>query len=458
MKHENLEYMAVSLPEDIMKEKWSGHFQRARTIIAMRLADEKMPKTMKARLRLELKNLQRLENRYTVSRKEALEQFMEAFPKLTEEDFDRLQMENRIDWIYLEGEVRYLDNFCGTLKKVYPQLNQDYKPEEAAEDNMPIKDLVHGQEIGAHIHLVHQVYLDERAVEEGKTLHVHIPMPVERDQIHNLKVISISPEPKKTPELMEEQPTVYFEEKAERGQVFSIEYAFDHKTTYMDLNQVDLEAVEAAQKNLPKEVEAYLAEELPHMAFTPYLRALAEELRGEETNFLLIAKRFYDFITTKVEYRFMRDYGAVDNTSEYCAAALRGDCGVQAMLFIALCRIAGIPAKWQSGLAAEPGFIGEHDWAQFYVPSIGWRLADPSYGGAANRRGDEIGRQFYFGNTEPYRIPTNSGYYKEFLPKKAFLREDPYDSQCGEMEYDDHGIYGADFHRRYIEVDIHQIK
>ena len=69
MKHENLEYMAVSLPEDIMKEKWSGHFQRARTIIAMRLADEKMPKTMKARLRLELKNLQRLENRYTVSRK-----------------------------------------------------------------------------------------------------------------------------------------------------------------------------------------------------------------------------------------------------------------------------------------------------------------------------------------------------------------------------------------------------
>ena len=35
-----------------------------------------------------------------------------------------------------------------------------------------------------------------------------------------------------------------------------------------------------------------------------------------------------------------------------------GDCGVFALLFITLCRIAGIPARWQSGLAVRPGRVG----------------------------------------------------------------------------------------------------
>ena len=46
----------------------------------------------------------------------------------------------------------------------------------------------------------------------------------------------------------------------------------------------------------------------------------------------------------------MREYFTISNISEYAATNLKGDCGVQAILFITLCRIAGIPAKWQSGL------------------------------------------------------------------------------------------------------------
>ena len=470
MKYDDLMYQAVPLPEDIMKEKWGGHFDRARNMIRCRLEEGKAPEALRIRLELELKNLDHLEHRYTIPREEALAQVQAAIPGITEEDFERLQMENKMDWIYLNGKAHFLNNFCRNLVNVYPELltrgeagiDGGGRGAETGKGD-PLLDeyiasVVDGEETAAHIHLRHEVYLDPDAIEEGKTLYVHIPLPVERDQIRNLQILSTSTTPKRMPQGDEPQPTVYFEEKAEQGQVFSVEYAFDNVVKYVDLQKVDLDAVAEAAKELPEETKQYLGEELPHMAFTPYLRALAAELKGEETNPLLIARSFYDFVTKRVDYRYVRDYASIDNVSEYCAVNLRGDCGVQAMLFIVLCRIAGIPAKWQSGLDAEPGSIGEHDWAQFYVPSVGWVFADPSFGGSARRRGNEVHRQFYFGNLDPYRVPTNNAFQREFVPAKRFLRDDPCDSQCGEVEYEDHGVYGSGFHRRFVEIDIHRIK
>ena len=53
---------------------------------------------------------------------------------------------------------------------------------------------------------------------------------------------------------------------------------------------------------------------------------------------------------------------------------------MQALLFITLCRMSGIPARWQSGLYATEFYTGCHDWAQFYIEPYGWVFADPSFG------------------------------------------------------------------------------
>ena len=45
----------------------------------------------------------------------------------------------------------------------------------------------------------------------------------------------------------------------------------------------------------------------------------------------------------------------------------RGDCGIMALTFITLCRLVGIPARWQSGLSVSPTGVGCHDWAMFYI-------------------------------------------------------------------------------------------
>ena len=56
-----------------------------------------------------------------------------------------------------------------------------------------------------------------------------------------------------------------------------------------------------------------------------------------------------------MRYTFMPSYFVLENIAENCARSFTGDCGVFALLFVTLCRCAGIPAQWQSGLAAEPG-------------------------------------------------------------------------------------------------------
>ena len=151
----------------------------------------------------------------------------------------------------------------------------------------------------------------------------------------------------------------------------------------------DLWSDEAKKSSVPEGMEEYLKEQYPHIRFSPYLTSLAREIAGEEKDPLEIARRIYDYITTKVQYSYMKEYSLITDIPQYCARNLRGDCGVQALLFITLCRICGIPAKWQSGLYANPAYVGPHDWAMFYVEPYGWLYADPSFGGSAYASGDE---------------------------------------------------------------------
>jgi transglutaminase-like putative cysteine protease len=195
---------------------------------------------------------------------------------------------------------------------------------------------------------------------------------------------------------------------------------------------------------------------LPQIQFTPFIRQLADSLRGDETNPLVIARRFYDYVSTNTCYRFVPPYFSLTNIPEYFGAGLRGDCGMHALLFITLCRYAGIPAQWQAGLYARPGSIGNHDWARFYVAPYGWLYADGSFGGAAYREGHMDRWNFYFGNLEPWRMVSNRDFQQEFEPPKNQPRFDPYDNQSGEVEYLDRGLSHREFtcERELISYEI----
>ena len=98
---------------------------------------------------------------------------------------------------------------------------------------------------------------------------------------------------------------------------------------------------------------------------------------------------------------------------------------IKALLFVTLCRCAGIPARWQSGLYADNNGAGCHDWAMFYVAPYGWLWADPSFGGSAFRAGAEERRNHYFGNLDMYRTVTVNTYQSDFEPASRFWRTSP---------------------------------
>lgn len=159
------------------------------------------------------------------------------------------------------------------------------------------------------------------------------------------------------------------------------------------------------------------------------------------------ARIFYDFITLNMKYTFMPSYFILECIPDSAARSYTGDCGVFALLFITMCRCAGIPARWQSGLTAEPDFCGAHDWSRFYIAPYGWLYADPSYGTAAVRAQNEERRKFYFGNIDAYRMVANSEFEAPFTIEKQFWRADPYDNQVGEIETSDRGLRYEEYTR-----------
>lgn len=89
-------------------------------------------------------------------------------------------------------------------------------------------------------------------------------------------------------------------------------------------------------------------------------------------------------IPKRLEY-MLREHGDAW-TSEETLIQGRGSCRDFAMLFIDVCRSAGIAARFVSGycIGDEAADSHMHAWAEVYLPGAGWRGYDPSRGAAAS--------------------------------------------------------------------------
>ncbi|OQB25539.1 MAG: Transglutaminase-like superfamily protein [Firmicutes bacterium ADurb.Bin182] len=449
--NDNFRYLSVGLPEDILRRKLHGDFGGALRLIDLRLKSD-IPEALRKCLLVERELIRRLPFDYPYSFEQALAVIREDIEDFTAEEFLKLVDENKIDWIYNNGEPRYFNRFYQTLIKV----NADFAKRAGRFTEPPhnketmlledaISDMKQKGSCGRHIRLKASVKIKDEAFEPGKTVRVHIPVPAGARQVDNIKICATFPEASFTAPENAPQRTVYFEEKMFQNHEFSVEYEYDIVSRY----------TEPDPSRAIKEQPCFdTCEVYPHIRFTPYIKELAADLTKGETNPLINARAFYDFITLNVKYSYMREYFCLENIAENCARNFRGDCGVQALLFITLCRCAGIPAKWQSGLIASPYHVGPHDWAEFYVEPFGWLFADPSFGGGSHRSGAEHRREFYFGNLDPYRMIANSEFQAPFIPDKAYYRCDPYDNQTGEIELEDRGLLYNEYERRQEMLEI----
>ncbi len=117
----------------------------------------------------------------------------------------------------------------------------------------------------------------------------------------------------------------------------------------------------------------------------PAIRALAERLARDGGDPVAKAKNIFAYVNTNFKYE------RLDQSSAYSALrtlqAGRGVCTDLSVLYAALCRAAGIPARIVSGYRFDPKEIGAretdlnrfaHAWTEVYLSGLGWVPADPT--------------------------------------------------------------------------------
>ena len=439
-----LKSLSCPLPDDIAALKGAGEFDLALQLISRRL-EKPLPEMLRARLETERQLLPQLAAQFPLTEQQLLDEFRGRIPDFTEADLRVLLLDGKLSFIYVNGVRRYFRRTVSSLIKSDPALGASAVP--APDTSRPALDAVIGRMREHDLALRCRIRAELRPTVPVSGLYrVHLPIParsMQQDPAEDLTascpVLSVGAEDAC-------QRTVCLETDFSAGSV-TLEYTWTQRPKAVDPLDESLRRV-IYPDALPV-CEEDLAPQPPHLSFTPYLVSLARELRGGETDPVRTAWRFYEYITTRVDYSFMPPYVLNERGAEFTAVNLHGDCGMQALLFIALCRISGIPARWQSGLYTEPGDVGNHDWAEFYSDRLGWLPVDCSIGGSAFRAGSELRHRFFFGNLDPWRMVANRRYFAPFSPARRFPRADPYDSQSGEVENDDHALRSGEFTTEY---------
>jgi hypothetical protein len=279
----------------------------------------------------------------------------------------------------------------------------------------------------------------------GAPVRVWLPYPQEYRQQSHVQLISASPEPKLiAPSGVEGNPvsggaqrTVYFEQQVvDPVKPMEFKLVFDY-VSYAYYPKLD----EARVQPLPPDWNnANLGERPPHIVFTSEMRKEVAGIIGTETNALAKARKIFRWVSANVPWNAEDEYCIISSFATKGFTARRGDCGIQNTVYVTLCRIAGIPARWQSGYETKPGENwGMHDWAEIYIAPWGWLPADASYG--VKKSNDPRIADFYCGHQDSYRMIVNLDWGRELFPPKASLRSEPADFQRGEVEVGGQNLY-----------------
>ena len=151
--------------------------------------------------------------------------------------------------------------------------------------------------------------------------------------------------------------------------------------------------------DIPRDVrERYLADADKYRIRDPFIRRTVREVVGDETNPYFVARRLYDFLIGRINYQMVGGWDIAPTVIERGT----GSCSEYTFAYVALCRAAGIPARYVGSLVlrGEDASVDTafHRWAEIFLPGVGWLPVDVnagdeelqgdrcvSFGGIANR-------------------------------------------------------------------------
>ncbi len=133
--------------------------------------------------------------------------------------------------------------------------------------------------------------------------------------------------------------------------------------------------------DIPKDIrQRYTADGSRYRLNSPYIQETVKKVVGDEKNPYWIARKVYDFIIGSLHYEMIGGW----DVPEVVLKRGSGSCSEYTFAFVALCRAAGLPARYQGSVVVrgDDASIDEafHRWAQVYLPNYGWVPVDANRG------------------------------------------------------------------------------
>ena len=430
-----------------------GNFAQAQILIEGKLAEKDLPEIEKYELRFQIDVMDRIRKDFKRTREEVTTSLKKYYPELSDELFTNWEKDNSLEMKLIDGEKRYFNNAVPNLFRI----NKEAKKQKEKVDGVKIDPLetflkdyipkVYEATSSSSERIVlpvkmkikYSLTVKPNAVPDGEIIRCWLPYPKETNlRQTEIQLLRVSKNEYTIADDKNLQRTLYLEETAKKDQPtkFEMELTYTSKAEFVNLFESKMPITFDQTKDV---FDEFTKEEFPHIIFTERIKNLSKQIIGDEKKPLQILKKVFTWVDENTPWASAREYSTIPNITEYSLEHKHGDCGIQTLVFMTLCRYNGIPAKWQSGWMMHPPEINLHDWCEIYVDGFGWIPVDQSFG--IKNYLDEAQKYFYLGGIDAYRLIVNDAFSKPLYPAKIFPRSETVDFQRGEVEWRGGNLY-----------------
>ncbi len=168
-----------------------------------------------------------------------------------------------------------------------------------------------------------------------------------------------------------------------------------------------------ALSEIPEDIKtSYLVDDSKYWIDDPFIREAAQKVVGDETNCYWIARRLFNYLIDQMHYELAGGW----NVAPTVLKRGSGSCSEYSFVYIALCRAAGLPARYAGSVVIRGDDASTddvfHRWVEVFLPNYGWIPVDPS--GGDHEKPAAQARAFGYLNNR-FLITTIGGGASEYL-------------------------------------------
>jgi len=166
-------------------------------------------------------------------------------------------------------------------------------------------------------------------------------------------------------------------------------------------------------KDIPSEIKSkYLEDNEKYQITHPVIKNAVKKAVGDEQNPYKIARNIFSYLIDNMYYEMVGGW----NTAPTVLERGNGSCSEYTFVYIAMCRAAGLPARYVGSVVVRGDDASMddvfHRWVEIYLPNYGWIPVDPSGGDRSSPR-DQA--QYFGFVSNRFLITTQSGGGSETL-------------------------------------------